>query len=203
MKRIVPLAEGHGEVQALPALLRRIAERLRPDALPKIQPVIRVKRDRFVNNLDEFHRTVTLAARRAGNDGAVLVLLDADEDCPALLGPELLKRFREQAPHALCSVVLAKREFEAWFLAAADSISGRRGLAAELSAPADPEGVGGAKSWLTQHMPGSRAYREVRDQPALSSLFDLDLARERSPSFDKLRRDLAWLLGRDSPIPEE
>jgi len=110
LKRIVPLVEGHGEVQALPALLRRIAGRLSPDALPEILPPIRVKRDRFVNNLEEFRRTVTLAVRRAGSDGAVLVLLDADEDCPALLGPELLKRFREQAPHARCSVVLAKRE---------------------------------------------------------------------------------------------
>jgi len=40
-----------------------------------------------------------------------------------------------------------------------------------------------------------RAYSEVTDQPALSALFDLDLARERAPSFEKLWREARRLLG--------
>lgn len=67
-------------------------------------------------------------------------------------------------------------------------------LALGLAAPADPEGVGGAKAWLTDRMTSSRAYRETRDQPAPTERFDLGRARSRSPSFDKFWRDVTQFL---------
>ncbi len=42
-------------------------------------------------------------------------------------------------------------------------------------------------------MPAGRTYRETLDQPAMTSLFDLDEARS-APSFDKLWRDVESLL---------
>lgn len=42
------------------------------------------------------------------------------------------------------SVVIAKKEYEAWFLAAAKSLAGQRGLSDQLDPPLDPESIGGA-----------------------------------------------------------
>jgi hypothetical protein len=83
------------------------------------------------------------------------------------------------------------REYEAWFLAAAESLRGRRGLPSDLEAPATPEAFRDAKGWLGDRMP--RGYSPTADQPALTDLFDLERAR-RSPSFDKLVRELTRLL---------
>lgn len=62
-------------------------------------------------------KTVTFAARKVGPSGRILIIIDADDDCPATLGPELLQRVQEARPDRQISVVLAKSEFESWFLA--------------------------------------------------------------------------------------
>jgi len=90
-------------------------------------------------------------------------------------------------------VVLAKTEFESWFLAAAASIAGRRGIAESVTPPAKPEAVRDAKGVLSSWMPGNRSYRPSRDQAALAAVFDLHDARF-APSFDKLWRDVEALL---------
>ena len=91
-------------------------------------------------------------------------------------------------------VVLAQREYEAWFLAAADSIAGHRELRSDTTAPADPESVRDAKGWLTSHMPPGRVYKETRDQPALTTMFNLDQARRGARSFDKMWRTVMDLI---------
>ena len=93
----------------------------------------------------------------------------------------------------MIGVVLAKHEFEAWFLAAAESLRGFRSLDTSLSAPPDPESIQGAKEWLSGHMSGAGGYRETVDQPALAARFDLEKARA-APSFDKCYRELTRLL---------
>jgi hypothetical protein len=89
---------------------------------------------------------------------------------------------------------LAKREFEAWFLAAAPSLQGRRGLSANLALPDDPEQPRDCKGWLSRHRTDGRSYKPTADQAALAAVFDLLLARANSPSFDKLWRDVARLV---------
>ena len=91
------------------------------------------------------------------------------------------------------SVVLAKKEFEAWFIAAAESLRGQCGLSQELVADPDPESIRGAKEWLSRQMPRNRRYAETTDQPALTAIFDLQAAR-RADSFDKCYREIVRLL---------
>ena len=134
-----------------------------------------------------------MAARKAKTGGCVLILLDADTDCPRELAPDLLRRANKARSDLDIRVVLAKPEYEAWFLAAADSIAGQRGIAASTEPPDDPEAVTGAKEWLRSRMPRGRRYRETLDQPALTAIFNLDAARS-APSFDKLWRDVCELL---------
>jgi hypothetical protein len=123
MMTVVSIVEGDGEVAAQPILVRRICAWLILDVQAAVSQPIRVRRDRFLNRDDEFRRHLLLAAAKSGDEGWLLVLLDADDDCPAELAPQVLERARAVVPHRSVSVVLANREYEAWFLAAAPSLN--------------------------------------------------------------------------------
>lgn len=184
------VVEGKGEEQALPILIRRIAERIDPALAVQVPKPVLIKR----NRLGELESWVKMAVRKLPCLGGVLILLDGEGDCPARLGPDLLRRAAQAHGNIPIGVVLAKHEFEAWFLASAESIGGQRGLSTVLQPPSDPEAVADAKSWLRRHMPANRKYSEPRDQPALTAVFDLNLARSRSDSFDKCYREIERLL---------
>ena len=191
--RIACIAEGQGEVSALPILLRRIVAELDPLVWVDIPlPVARIKRSSFVQR-GELERAVEREARKVSGSGAILILLDADEDCPATLAPQLLQRAQATRSDVPTAVVLANKEYEAWFLAAAESLRGKRGLPNDLQPPADPESIPGAKEWLAKRTKKGSPYKPTVDQAALTSLFDLTAARA-CPSFDKLYRDIARLL---------
>ncbi|HUT92543.1 MAG TPA: DUF4276 family protein [Thermoguttaceae bacterium] len=186
------IVEGHGEVAAVPVLLRRLQQEYDPSLSLNIPRPFRAGRYKLVKP-GELERTLEKTARRLAPPCAILVLIDAEDDCPKELAPELLKRVQRARPDIPSGVVLAKHEFEAWFLAAIESLSGRRGLSDNPRPVPDPEAVGDAKKLLTRNMPGSRAYSETLDQPALAALFDLQLARQRSDSFDKCCREVERL----------
>lgn len=189
---IVPIVEGHGEVHAVPILLRRLAGHYRPELNVDVMRPIRRSRDRLLLQ-GELEKDIELAAEKLTGPGAILILLDTDGECPATLGPALLQRARASRPDRVIQVVLAHREYEAWFLAAAESIRGKRGLSGDLLPPPDPESVQGAKEWLKDRMRGSRTYSETVDQPALTASFDIEQARE-CRSFRKLCQTLEALL---------
>lgn len=191
------IVEGHGEVEAVPKLIHRVVEHyyttnLNSELVVVTPPPIRAKRNQVVK-VGELERKVELAARKIKGQGAILIILDSDDDCPAQLGPALLYRALQVRHDLPIAVVLAKQEFEAWFLAAAESLRGQRGLQNDIDPPNDPEAIGPAKRWLSQQMEGSRTYRETRDQAALTALFDIDKARQVG-SFDKCYRDIVRLL---------
>jgi hypothetical protein len=186
------VVEGHGEMEALPILIRRIAEAVDPTIALRVHHPIRISRSKLLRP-GELERATRLAALNAGGGGAVLIVLDSDDDCPATLAAELLARARHTVGHLPISVVLPKREFEAWFLAAAESLRGVRGLSEELAGPPDPEAVRGAKEWLSDRMVTGRKYRETLDQAALTASFDMVAAR-RTDSFDKLYREVCRLI---------
>lgn len=186
------VVEGDGEEAAVPLLVRRIIDDLRPTPRPVVSLARRVSRSTLVRQ-GGIELTVEAVAREIRRPGAVVVLLDADDDCPATLGPHLLRRARAAREDVPISVILATREYEAWFLAAAQSLRGKRGLPADLQPPPHPEGIRDAKGWLGKRMPRGQKYSEKLDQPALTALFDLDQAR-RADSFDKFYREIAALL---------
>ncbi|MGA2835080.1 MAG: DUF4276 family protein [Acidimicrobiales bacterium] len=190
---IASIVEGHGEVDALPILVRRIGARIAGVESLNLPRPFRVPRDRLLKD-DVLETTVVAVGKRLGDDpGGVLVLIDADDDCPAALGPELMERAQGALPRGKVVVVLANMEYEAWFLSCATSLAGHRNLPSDLREPADPESIRGTKEWLSRAMPSGKAYSSSVDQPALTARMDLDLARSRSGSFDKLWRALESL----------
>jgi hypothetical protein len=157
-------------------------------------PVIRLPASKLLRE-GEMERSIELAARKTRGQGGILILLDCDDGCPAEDGPALLQRALKARSDLPISVVLAKREFEAWFLASAESLRGHRSLSFRLATPEDPEEIRGAKEWLTDRMPAGRSYSESSDQPALAAVFDMESAR-RANSFDKCYREIVRLIER-------
>jgi hypothetical protein len=153
MVHVVPIVEGHGEVEAVPVLLRRIAEMTYPRPLLKINHPIRVKIGSFLKDDSYFKKQVTLAAAKAAQSGGfVLILLDCEDDCPAIFGPQILEHARAVRSDVNYVVVLAYREYESWFLAAAPSLRGIYGFPLDLEPPADVEAIRDAKGWLGSRM---------------------------------------------------
>lgn len=190
MLTIASIVEGHGEVAALPILLRRVAQAVAPSTPIHLPRPIRVKRQLVVKP-GELERYVDFAARRAGPGGAILILLDADDDCPADLGIDLLQRAKAARSDRRIRAVLAKTEYEAWFIAATTSIADQHG--ADVKPHPDPESISDAKGWLGQNVLQGATYRPTRHQPKFTADFDLNAARA-APSFEKLWRDVTSLL---------
>ncbi len=127
--RVAPIVEGHGEVAAVRILVQRIwTELYGGDYAEVIQPIRRPKSKLVKEN--ELERAVRLATLKLGLPAKsdlpslILILLDANGDCPAELGPDLLDRAREASGHMDTACVIAKVEYETWFVAAAESLAG-------------------------------------------------------------------------------
>ena len=192
---IVPIVEGKGEVDAVPLLIRRIAWERAHSLLPIVGKPIWVPRDKLLRRKGELERYVDIAARKGDSCGRILIVLDADDDCPAELGPWILGRATKARPDREVGVVLAKREYEAWFLATLDSLAGQRNIRKGSVAPDDPEGVRDAKGRINAMMGTGSQYRTTRDQAALTQFIDIPAARLKSPSFDKMCRVIEELAG--------
>jgi hypothetical protein len=186
------VVEGQGDEQAAPILIRRVALTLGFHAAINCKRW-RVRKAEFVQP-GEVERSIEALTRQIGRMNPILVLLDADDQCPMNLAADLIARCRVGHPDVAISIVIAKKEYEAWFLAAAQSLAGKRGLAKELEPPADPESVQGAKEWLTARMPPDQSYSPTRHQAAYSELMDLSEARN-ARSFRKFEKEVGRLLG--------
>jgi hypothetical protein len=194
------IVEGHGEVASLPKLLYRLQADLAPAVRLHVPPVQRQHLGNLLRRQEELGRAVKLAAmdvRRRGSSGGVLILFDSDKDCPAERALPVRQAARRFVTDIPVEVVVAKCEYEAWFLAAAESLRGCLGLPEDFGPPAlGAEEVLGAKGWLERHL-GRKYHSHARpnsDQLALTMKFDLTLARQRSPSFVKLCHKVAHLL---------
>ena len=187
------IVEGHGDVKAVPVLVRRIQQELDPSVNLIVRKPFRLPRTKLIKP-GEFERALNITANYLAPPRAILILVDADVDCPATLGPELVKQAQKARSDIQTGVVLAKHEFESWFLAAAPSIAGYSGLKQELPEISDPETIRGAKEWIGNNMPPSTKYKETVDQASLAAVFDIDLARKHSPSFNKCHREIERLL---------
>ena len=153
MKTVISIVEGDGEVASLPVLLRRIGEWKNPGEYIEISRPIRVRRDQFLNKDEIFSKSIQLAGLKSAqsDEGWILILLDADDDCPVQLAQDIFDRAKSILPDQKISVVFANREYEAWFLAAARSLDGVRGFRIDENVP-DPDSIRGAKEWLKKGM---------------------------------------------------
>ena len=80
MRLIVPIVEGYGDVQAVPILLRRLRDREELFQFEVGKPVRAPRSALGKEGILERH--IQYALKQPGCEG-VIVLIDADDDCPA------------------------------------------------------------------------------------------------------------------------
>jgi hypothetical protein len=198
--KIYPIVEGHGEVEAVPVLLRRLLAQASSYDVEVGSPMRRTQAQmRGEQSITAAVRVTMLQPECA----AILILFDGEDDCPVEVAARVGGWARAAAAGTPCEVVVAYREYETWFLAALESIRGQCSIRPDAVAPPTPESRRDAKGWLETWMPADRAYSETQDQAALSASFDMALSFRRNRSFRKLVTtfgDLVKSLGR--PIAE-
>jgi len=188
---IQPIVEGHGEVAAVPVLLRRLIAEAQAWRVNIGRP-IRRSRGQLVQQA-QLEQAVDLALRQPGCD-AILIMFDGDTDCPAKLGPKVQRWATAAAGNVPCEVVLPHREYEAWFLAAIESLRGARGVRSDAPPYPDPEAPRGAKAKLEARMDAGKSYLETTHQQAFSARFSMAAAHARCRSFRKLTKSFGDLL---------
>lgn len=223
---IVPVVEGQTEQGCVERLLHRVWHELlcRPERLQVVEP-FRGHRDELVhpNGLvlrDTVRRAMVKLRSKSKKDlqaqPLLLILLDAEGDCPATLAPRLLDVARKALPGDVpVSCVLAKRMLENWIVAGASALAGVNGLPDALPVRNQFEDRSGA-AWLEAQLRGlnkARKYRKTNDAEAFVRVMALRECRDNSPSFDKLCRELEALIppppvtpgptGESAPPPSE
>lgn len=190
MSRLVIVVEGQGELKALPGFLWTLVNLGYFPPFEVLQ-VMRTPRDAFLRNPQERSRYLHLARKALGGEGGVLILLDADDLCPAQVAQGLGSELEGLASRLglRVALVMPNREFEAWFLAAADGL----GLG---EVPEDPEDLRGAKEEVRKRLKGR--YAPTVDQPRLATRLAQacppEVLAQRSRSFRKFWKELNRLL---------
>ncbi len=184
---IVAVVEGPGEVEAAPGLIRRILwERLGRYDIPRISAIRASGKLDLVNNLE---RRLGIAISQEPD--AILVLVDADDECPVEAVGSLVDRVSALNLGVPVAMVYAKSEYETWFIGSlsegtGDGIRARLNIASSVNAPENFEDIRGAKEWLRGRMPRNQGYTETSDQADLTHHIDMDLVYGRSRSFRRL-----------------
>ncbi|MGL4511744.1 MAG: hypothetical protein ACRCT8_01525 [Lacipirellulaceae bacterium] len=182
----------------MPVLLRRIGVELLGGTHVEVSLPIRKPRTRLVKADDEaLDNAVKLAVLKLaeldkpGSNACILVVFDADDDCPAVLGPKIAGRISDRQGVTV-RVVLPNIEFETWFVGAAASLSDY--LADVDDPPWSPEERRLGKKWVADRFRNG-SYGERTDQPRLAAKMDLVACHRRCSSFRKLCRELARAAG--------
>jgi hypothetical protein len=170
---IQPIVEGQGDEAAVPLLLRRLLNEAEAWGLEVGRP--HCKRRTQLVKKDSLQGAVRVAALRQDCAG-ILVLFDADDDCPKELAPTLEEWAREAAGGRPCAVVMANREYEAWFLASIEALRGKAAILPAATSHPNPEEPRDAKGELEDRMRRGASYSPTVDQAALTAHLDLRIA---------------------------
>lgn len=206
--KLVCVVEGTGDAGAVPRLVTRWLQRHHPKKAITVGEAVHAKSGgRLIHPHDPSRRLgIEHSVRNALNHGpsAVLVVLDADDACmersargePAL-GPVLRERAQQAAGLIPVSVVVATREFEAWFLADFPALRRRGVFRADARLQRndwkDADVRRGCKELLRSLCPAG--YHEARDQRHLvDSLSFGPRMRARSRSYRKFHDEMQRLV---------
>lgn len=124
-----------------------------------------------------------------------ILICDADEDLACEIASRILAEARVVRADLDLACVIANREYETWFIAAGESLvkylAVRPGDEAVMSDPEGRRSHTGARGekWVSDRFRGP-SYQKTIDQAKLTGAMDLALCRARSPSFDKLCREV-------------
>ncbi|MEU3407019.1 DUF4276 family protein [Streptomyces sp. NPDC006670] len=188
---VAPIVEGHGEVPAVRQLITRIGERF-GTGIEVAQP-FRLDSGKM-RKPEELAKAIRYQEVRVrGRVGGVLIVRDGDDDdirCPVELSRQITP---EPGSFSVpVEVVIARHEYEAWFLASVESLRGHPSVRDDATAPGNPEGSRNAKKQLELLM--TESYKETLHQAKFSALIDLSAAADRSRSFRRMMHAVEKLI---------
>ncbi|MBI3944028.1 MAG: DUF4276 family protein [Chloroflexi bacterium] len=168
-------------MEAVPVLLRRLQHEAQTFNLQIGKPIRRSRSELI--SVAKIEISVRYALLRPGC-AAILILFDSDNDCPKEIAPAIEAKAQELAGPIPCAVVMANREYEAWFLGTLESLRGQRSVRMNATSLSEPEVLRGAKERLQAYM--DHSYLETLDQTAMTAAFDMAAAYRRCRSFRKM-----------------
>lgn len=195
------VVEGHGDGQAALNLVIRLWDDLRLTALHWADPI----RGKNLHQERGVHKACQLVRSKPDVAG-LLLLRDEDDGCPKDTAPQAATWVRGLRMPFPAAVVLAHREYEAFFLPCVPLMAGRKligpgnlerpGLVAGSVFEGNPEGVRGVKEWLSRNMPLGHSYKPTVDQLPMTRMIDFKALRNSNPPlpcFGSLERALLFL----------
>ncbi len=191
MPTLALVGEGKGEVSALPTLASRVLHAEGVSDWHVRRDIIRIPRGQLVDESQPsphrpparrgFDQAIGVAL--AGRAQALVVLVDADDDCPRAFGPPALPLFKNRIRG---SAVMAVREFETWLVLSHTPQQLERAGIRNAEAKRD------AKKLLEKLVPG---YLPTTHQLELTKKINVTALRSVSNSFDKFARDVVAATG--------
>ena len=193
---ITAIVEGDGDEPSVRILANRLLDYLQRWDIQ----VSRVKnakgKPKLIRKFENFINYASLD----GDCDAILVLVDADNECPTDAAKALASRAGALNLGIPIAIVMPNPEFEVWFIASLDSspnnpVRTRLDLPSDTVSPDNPDdATNSAKGWLNAKMPRNRRYKETSDQPALSAAISLSVASQHSRSFQRLEHAIIQLI---------
>lgn len=192
------IVEGQGETEAAQQLISRLWHDL---GYPTVGwRTLRGKNLLNAAGVQQYANVV----RGYGDASALLLLRDADDDCPKQSGPRTAEWLRElQLPFA-AGVTLFSREYETLFLPCLAQMAGKPftdalgqqhpGLKSSAVFRGPYEAPRGVKRVIDGHMQGGGRYRPTAHQLPLTKMVDFGVLRASGlPSFGTLERTVRFL----------
>lgn len=175
--------EGHGENGAVQALVKKLLKRDKVYGLRVDTDAYRMSADQMTNDKKMSKVMATMRTRGAG---AVLIVRDADDECPVTLASSIIAAATRVAPDIPVEVVIADREYETWLLSSVETLRPFPTILDSVEWDADWERKRDAKGELTRLMSKGNSYKPTTNQKSFTELLDLELVETRSRSFRKM-----------------
>ena len=197
---IQPFVEGRGDDEAIRVLLMKLLNIAGHYSLPINKP-IRRNRDEYLDK-DKLRKSLEIGLLRP-ECKAILILFDADDACPKEIAPCIEKWANEfsGARSVPSVVIMANKEYEAWFLAAIETMSVSPRLRRPPQPFVEPENVRDAKGKFEEFL--TDFYSARTDQAKFTAAMDLKLVYQRSRSFRRLVKAFGILLNSQGILSRE
>jgi hypothetical protein len=195
------VVEGKGEAYAAPTLVRRLIYELGVYTVGVKGRARFCPRNRMIAS-ESFFKNEFDNVRADPEATALLYLFDADDDCARHHILRMNQWADEAAAGIPWGIIMVTREYEAWFLAAIESLRGQRGIPLDATYPDNPELKRDAKGEMRRFLP---TYSPTVDQTGLSAIIDLQMAYRNASTFRKLVDRVCGILrglGEEPTIPE-
>lgn len=193
MRRILPIVEGDGDMQAVPELIRRVAHGLGHFDIAVERPQKRGDLPKVIARFDDYFKV-------ALSEGCPILWV-MDYDCAECDDQKThVKQLRARAAPlsqgTLFEFVFMVQEFETLFLADHETTRKVFGDVPDAHVfPPDPEKVRDAKGWISKARPKGSAYKPTQHQQKLAAQVDLARLQSRSPSFVRFQAAVQRLVG--------